>query len=146
MKSGLLRTLLALIAAGLLLGGCASFDTDAARGPGLAGVSRFFVVGNLSDNRALDHRIAAALQSRGFVAEVGPLTMMPGDTQAVVTYQDQWNWDFGEHLYYLKITVRKPESNEPLASAVYRARIPRKEPLAETVGRLVGSLFSEKTR
>ena len=142
MKPGLLRTLL-LLGAGLLLGGCASYDAEAPRGTGLAGVSRYFVVSNLNDNHALDHRIAAALQVRGFVAETGPLTMMPGDTQAIVTFQDRWDWDFGEHLYYLKIMVRKPESNDTLAAATFSARIPLKESTLETVRRLVARLFSD---
>jgi hypothetical protein len=145
MITGISR-LLALLLAGLLLGGCSSFQADAPTGGGLAGVQRFFVVSNLSDNHAIDHRIAAALQARGLVAETGPLTMMPGDTQAVVTFQDHWSWDFGEHLYYLSITVRKPESNETLASATYSARIPRKEATAETVTRLVTRLLNEKAR
>lgn len=142
MKPGLLRTPGLLLAA-LFLGGCASYDAQASRGAGLAGISRFFVVSNLSDNHAVDHHIAAALQARGLVAGSGPLTMMPGDTQAVVTFADRWDWDFGEHLYYLKITVRKPESNEPLAGATFSARFPPKEPAAKTVGRLVSRLFPD---
>jgi len=145
MKPGLLRTPGLLVAA-LFLGGCASYDVQASRGTGLAGVSRFFVVSNLSDNHAVDHHIAAAFQARGLVAGSGPLTMMPGDTQAVVTFQDHWSWDFGEHLYYLSITVRKPESNDTLASAVYSARVPRKEATTETVTRLVTRLLDEKAR
>ncbi len=145
MKSGLLR-LLPLLLAGLLLGGCASFQADEWSTGSLAGMKRFFVVSNLSDNRALDHHIVAALQARGLVADSGPLTMMPGDTQAIVTFQDHWNWDFGEHLYYLKITVRKPESSEPLSAATYNARIPRKESTAETVARLVDRLFGKQAK
>lgn len=133
---------LVLLAALLLLGGCASFDADAPRGGGLAGVQRFFVVSNLNDNHAFDERIAAALKARGLAAAAGPLTMMPGDTQAVVTFQDQWGWDLGEHLVYLRIAVRKPESNENLAGATFNARIPLKETPAETVGRLVAKLFA----
>lgn len=134
----------ALFLAALLLGGCASFQADAPSAGGLAGVQRFFVVSNLSDNHALDQRIVAALRARGLAAESGPLTMMPGDTQAVVTFQDHWNWDFGEHLVYLKITVRKPESNEPLAGATFSARIPLKESAVETVSRLVARMFGDQ--
>jgi hypothetical protein len=138
--------LLHLLLGVLLLGGCASFQVDAPSAGGLTGVQRFFVVSNLSDNHALDQRIVAALRARGLVAESGPLTMMPGDTQATVTFQDHWNWDFGEHLVYLKITVRKLESNEPLAGATFSARIPLKESAIETVGRLVGSMFNDRAK
>jgi hypothetical protein len=142
MKTGPFRPL-ALLGFALLLGGCASFDVDATRGGGLAGVSRFFVVSNLNDNHALDRRIAAALQARGLTAETGPLTMMPGDTQAVVTFSDHWSWDFGEHLDFLKLTVRKPESNDSLTAATFTARIPLKETAAETVSRLVTRLLGD---
>jgi hypothetical protein len=135
------RLPLLVLLGGLLLGGCTSFDSYATRNGGLAGVSRFFVVSNLNDNHALDRRIAAAFQARGLTAETGPLTMMPGDTQAVVTFSDHWSWDFGEHLDFLKITVRKPEANDVLASATFSARIPLKEVTPETVTRLVSRLF-----
>lgn len=141
MKPGLMRTLL-LLGSVLLLGGCASFDAEAPRGGGLAGVQRFFVLSNLNDNHALDHRIAAALQARGLVADTGPLTMMPDNAQAVVSFQDNWTWDFGEHLVYLKITVHKPDSNETIAGATFSARIPLKEPAPVTVSRLVDRLFA----
>jgi len=135
-----------LLGSGLLLGGCASFDADAAHSGGLAGLTRFFVVSNLNDNHALDRRIAAALEARGLTAATGPLTMMPGATQAVVTFSDHWSWDFGEHLDYLKITVRSPESNDTLAAATFSARIPLKESVPATVGRLVTRLFGENAR
>ncbi len=132
---------LALLGLCLPLGGCSSIDAATPRGGGLAGVSRFFVVSNLNDNHALDHRIATALQARGLTASFGPLTMMPDDAQAEVSYQDNWNWDFGEHLVFLRIAVRKPESNDTLASATFSARIPLKETVPETVTRLVARLF-----
>ena len=135
--------LLVLLGSGLLLGGCASFKSAAPRGTGLAGLQRFFVVSNLNDNHALDQRIATALEARGLTAGAGPLTMMPGDTQSVVTFQDHWTWDFGEHLDYLKITVHPPDSNEPVASALFSARIPLKEAPA-IVAQLVGRLFDNK--
>jgi hypothetical protein len=131
---------LALSGLCLLLGGCSSIDAATPRG-GLAGVSRFFIVSNLNDNHALDHRIASALSARGLTANFGPLTMMPDDTQVVVTYQDNWNWDFGERLVFLKIAVRKPESSDFLASGTFSARIPLKESVSETVTRLVARLF-----
>ena len=142
MKSAWWR-LLVMLGSALLLGGCASFDAEAPRGTGLAGLQRFFVVSNLNDNHALDQRIATALQSRGLVAVSGPLTMIPGDTQAVVTFQDHWSWDFGEHLAYLRLAMHKPESNEVLAAATFSARIPSKDAPA-VVAQLVARLFDHK--
>jgi lysyl-tRNA synthetase class I len=142
MKSLLTRVLLAAALA-LLLGGCASFDASVEGGQSLQAVQRFFVVSNLNDNRALDHQIAKALKSRGLTAEVGPLTMMPDDTQAVVTYQDHWAWDFGEHLVFLKINVRKPAQEQSYASATFSAKVPLREPATVTLRRLVETLLEK---
>lgn len=126
-----------------LLGGCASYDATVDRGRSLKDVQRFFIVSNLNDNRALDHQIAAALRARGRTAEVGPLTMMPDDAQAVVTFQDHWAWDFGEHLVFMKISVRDPLKSQPYASVVFSARVPLREPATVTVKRLVESLLDK---
>ena len=142
MKAFLTRVLLAAALA-LLLGGCASFDASVEGGQSLKGVQRFFVVRNLNDNRALDHQIAQALKARGLTAEVGPLTMMPDDTQAVVTFQDHWAWDFGEHLVFLRINVRKPAEEQSYASATFSARVPLREPANVTLNRLVGTLLDK---
>ena len=142
MKSLLTRVLFAATLA-LLLGGCASFDATVEGGQSPKDVQRFFVVRNLNDNRALDHQIAKALKARGLIAEVGPLTMMPDDTQAVVTFQDHWAWDFGEHLVFLKISVRKPSQEQPYASATFSAKVPLREPASVTLSRLVGTLLEK---
>ena len=134
---------LALLLLGLLLGGCASFEATIDRGRTLKGVQRFFVVSNSNDNRAVDHQIAMALKARGRTAEVGPLTMMPDDAQAVLTFQDHWAWDFGEHLVFLKLSVRVPSKSEAYASVVFSARVPLREKPAVTVNRLVESLLEK---
>ena len=144
MKTSLPRILLCLCLA-LLLGGCASYDAHVKPGHDLATVQRFFIVTGPNDNHALDHRIAEALQARGCKAEVGPLTMMPDDTQAVIVYQDRWNWDFVEHLVYLQIDVRQPESPQAYATVSFTATVPLREAYALTVSRLVERLFAKPT-
>lgn len=142
MKPSLLR-LLFVAGLALLLGGCASFDASVEGGRSLKNVQRFFVHSNLNDNRALDHHIAAALRARGRTVETGPLTMMPDDAQAVVAFQDHWAWDFGEHLVFLKITVRDPSASQAYASVTFSARVPLREKPAATVDRLVGALLEK---
>src|SRR3954470_13844759 len=109
MKNLLLRLFL-VVSLAVALGGCATFDASVDSGRSLKKVERFFVLSNLNDNHALDQQIAAALRAHGRTAEVGPLTMMPDDAQAVVAFQDHWTWDFGEHLVFLRITVRDPSA------------------------------------
>ncbi len=142
MKPFLIRVLL-LAGLALLHGGCASTDASVEGGRSLKGVQRFFVLSNLNDNRALDHQIALALKARGRTAEVGPLTMMPDDAQAVVAFQDHWAWDFGEHLVFLKITVRDPSADQAYASVTFNARVPLREKPTVTVDRLVGTLLGK---
>jgi hypothetical protein len=142
MKARLLPALFA-VALACLLGGCASFDASVEGDRSLKPVQRFFVVSNLNDNRALDHQIAAALRARGRTAEVGPLTMLPDDAQAVVTFQDHWAWDFGEHLVFLKINVRDPSASQSYASVTFNARVPLREKTPVTVNRLVEALLEK---
>ena len=121
----------------LLLGGCATYDTDVARGRSLAGIKKYFVVSNLNDNHALDHHLAASLRARGFEAEVGPLTMMPDDTQAVVTYQDYWAWDFGDRLTFFRLHVRSPTSasRSPRSPSPLACRCARSPPSPRPIDR-----------
>lgn len=134
---------LVLLGLGFLLGGCASFDATIDRGRSLRDVQRFFVLSNPNDNRALDRQIAQALKARGRSAEVGPLTMMPDDAQAVIVYQDQWAWDFGEHLVFLQIAARDPLASPPYASATFSTRVPLREKSTATVDQLVGTLLEK---
>ncbi|MBI2814189.1 MAG: hypothetical protein HYX71_07885 [Opitutae bacterium] len=134
---------LILLGVGLLLGGCASVETTVDHGRSLREVRRYFVVSNPNDNHALDRQIATILTRRGRTAAIGPLTMLPDDAQAVVTYQDHWSWDFGEHLDYLKITVRDPLASQPYASVTFSARVPVREQPAATVAQLVEALLEK---
>ena len=142
MKTFLLRALL-IASLATLLGGCASFDASIDSGRSLKKVQRYFVLSNLNDNHALDQQIAAALRAHGFTAEVGPLTMMPDETQAVVAFQDHWTWDFGEHLVFLRINVRDPAASQSYASVTFDARVPLREAPAVTVKRLMDALLEK---
>jgi hypothetical protein len=124
--------------------GCASYHASHNRS--LEGLRRFFVLSNANDNRALDHQIAGALRARGFEANTGPLTMMPDDAQAVVIYQDQWTWDFGDHLVYLQVSVRDRKSTQNLASATFSTRLPTRTPTSGIVDGLVGKLLEDGKR
>ena len=142
MKYFLLR-LLMVLALGVLLGGCASYDSQVDQGRSLAKIQRFFVVSNLNDNHGLDHQLAEALKARGRVAEVGPLTMMPDDTQVVVTYADRWTWDFGDHLVYLQLAARDAHAEQSFATVAFGAKVPLREPASATLGRLVDNLLKK---
>lgn len=124
----------------LLLTGCATYDAKVERDRSLVGVQRYFVQSNPNDNRAIDHQITAALTARGYQAETGPLTMMPDDAQAIVTYQDHWTWDFGDRLVYLQLIVRDRKNNQIYATVKFSTKLPTRKSLTGIVDELVGQL------
>jgi hypothetical protein len=123
-----------------LLAGCTTYDAKVERDRSLAGVQRYFVQSNPNDNHALDSQIAGALKARGLAAETGPLTMMPDETQAIVTYQDHWTWDFGDRLVYLQLTVREQKTGRNYATVTFSAKVPTGKALSAIVDELVGRM------
>jgi hypothetical protein len=142
MKSLPLRALL-ILATGLLLGGCASYDGSVEPGRSVAKMQRFFVLSNLNDNHGLDHQLVESLKAHGRTADAGPLTMMPDDTQVVVLYQDRWTWDFGDHLIYLQVAVRDTRSEQPFATVSFSAKVPTSKTPAAIVDSLVDKLLKK---
>ena len=135
-----------VLALGVLLGllftaGCASYNAQTL-GRGVGDAKRFFVQSNLNDNHAIDRQLVAALKLRERTADNGPLTMMPDDAQVIVSYEDQWTWDFGDHLLYLQLRAQDRRTGQPLATVVFRARIPTKRPLADILGELTDRLLA----
>jgi hypothetical protein len=128
-----------------LLAGCASYEAEVDRRHSLVGVQRYFVLTNPNDGHALDRQIAAALSSRGYQTDFGPLTMMPDETQAIVSYQDHWTWDFGDHLVYLQISVHDRKTNQIYASVSFSAKVPGRKSPAEIADGLVGRFLPAKT-
>lgn len=143
MKTPTLRPFLLLILISLL-GGCAAYDAQFARGRNLKATQRFFVVSNLNDNHAIDRQIVAVLKAREREADSGPLTMMPDDAQAIISYQDRWDWNFGDQLVFLNIAIRDPRAQQPFGSVTFSAKIPLREDVSVTIARLVDQLLDKK--
>lgn len=138
--------LLCSLVVACLLGGCATSNTRVQGGTRLAGLERYFVLANGNDNRALDRQIVNALRAHGRTADSGPRTMMPDGTQAVVTYDDHWSWDFGDRLQVLRLTVRDARSRDTLAVAEFSAKIPRRRSPAGIADELVTQLLAGSPR
>jgi hypothetical protein len=128
-----------------LLAGCSTYDARVEQDRSLEGVQRYFVQSNTNDNHAIDRQIAGALKARGLEAGTGPLTMMPDETEAIVTYQDHWTWDFGDRLVFLQLTVRERKTSRNYATVKYSAKVPTGKPLSAIVGELVGQFLPKKT-
>lgn len=78
-----LRPVLLLVLCALLTGGCTSVSSR--KVVDLSRFQRFFVETRLNENHRLDEALVAALRSQGRIAESGPRTMMPPDTEVIVT-------------------------------------------------------------
>jgi hypothetical protein len=131
-----------LFSLSLLVAGCSSVDTYIEPGHALGSQKRLFVKTNLNDNHALDEKIAAAFRTRGFEVGVGPETMMPPTTQVVVTYYDQWSWDFKYHLTNLAIRLRDAKTQGPLGLSEYVGPAAMTATPEEVIERLVKDLLN----
>lgn len=99
--------------------GCTSVQTHRAPNANLGRYHRFFVEHRLSDDHKIDEAIVAELKALGFEASAGPRTMMPQSAEAVVTYVDEWAWDFKSYVIRLVIQINDARSDQLVANGVY---------------------------
>ena len=86
----------------------------------LSALKSFYVVHRLTDDHHIDDLIVEQLKARGREASAGPLTMMPQKVDAVVTYRDEWAWDFKSYLIQLDLEIHRAHNNQPLGQGSYR--------------------------
>ena len=126
--------------------GCASYQANVAPGTQIVAYQRWWVKTNLNDNNGLDRLIVAVLQSHGFAAECGPLTLKPDNVHVVVSYRDRWSWDFKKHMTSLELFVEDTRQIEPVATAVYSGPASLNLSPREVVERLVKEMLEKKSR
>ncbi len=98
--------------------GCGSLTTSGRTD--LGKFRRVWVEQRLNDNLGVGRKLAAELQALGYTAEVGHLTMMPEDTDLIVTYDAREEWDFRAYLIELNVSVRpKKNYNVIISTARY---------------------------
>lgn len=136
-----MKTLLLLLALCGLGAGCASLDTHQAAD--YSQVRRIYVEHRLTDNHHLDELIVAELNSRGYTATCGPLTMLPAGTDAVLSYEDRWVWDFHSYLMELSVNLRASLTDKPLASGYYHQAPAVTKSTEAVVGEIIGPLFKK---
>ena len=92
--------------------------------------SRIYVIRNPEDQRQIDSMIANRLERAGFEATAGMgMSEAPAGVDAIVSYEDHWQWDMSNYLIVLRIDFRDPETQELLASGQsYRTSLDRKPP------------------
>lgn len=137
-----MKILVPLLATCALLLGCSSLSTREVED--LGKYHRIYVEHRLTDNHRIDELIVAELKARGFDATSGPLTMLPDGTDAVITYEDRWAWDFKSYLIELKLEMHANITGKRLAVGHYhQASAYTKSPEA-VVHEIIDPLFKPK--
>jgi hypothetical protein len=136
----LLKPLLPFFLLALLVG-CTSASTR--KVIALDGFRNIYVEQRLADNNHLDQLIVAELQRLGRTASSGPRTMMPENTDAVLTYTDRWEWDFKTYLIELNIELHTARTRKKLADGRYYQPSLRTKSPEEVIRELVVPLFGK---
>lgn len=123
-----------------LLSGCSS--VSARKVVDLAPFKHIFVVRQLTDDHHLDGLLVEELQHLGHDALSGPLTMMPENADAVLTYDGRWAWDFKNYLIELTLELHTARTDKKLADGRYYQPTPNSKPPATVVRDLLESLFN----
>lgn len=131
-----------LALAACCLASCTSVWTQRNPQVDLAKLTHFYVEHRLADDRKVDEAIVAELRSRGFEASAGPLTMMPDGVQAIITYRDEWAWDFRYYLMELSVNIRSTYRDQTLATGVYRQPTPLTKSPAQVIRTIFDPIFS----
>ena len=126
----------------LLFADCSSLNTRTV--VDLAAFKRIYVVHRLSDDHHIDELLVAELKQLGHEASSGPLTLLPENADAVLTYEDRWVWDFKTYLIELNVELHTARTEKKLADGHYYAPSPRSRPPADIVHDLIGSLLKTK--
>ena len=141
MKSHRLSPIFALLVAASFLAGCSSVTTR--KVIDLTAFKHIYVVHRLTDDHHVDELFVRELQSRGHDASSGPLTMMPDNADAILTYADRWEWDFKSYLIELDIELRTAHTDKKLADGrYYQPTIKTKTP-TEVIHDVLAPLFTE---
>jgi hypothetical protein len=126
-----------------LCAGCTNVAVQKAPKADLKRYQRIFVEQPLNENHHVDEMLADELRRLGRAASSGPLTMMPENTDAVLSYHAVWSGDFSRHLTDLAVQLRTAHTNKPLAEGRYSQPSPRPKPADYVVRHLIDRVFGQ---
>jgi hypothetical protein len=138
---GLMKFLFSLLLLVALGSGCSTATTR--RIGSLEKIHRVFVEQRLNDNNRIDVLLAAELRKLGLEAASGPRTMMPAGTDAVLTYDARWTWDFKTYLIELNVALHTAITDQPLATGRYYQPSIRTKPPERVIHELLAPWFSK---
>lgn len=127
-----------------LLASCGHLATRTAAHVDLDRFRHVYVEHLLTDGRGIDELIARELRQRGYQASAGPLQLMPGDTEIIVSYSDRWTFDFTEYLLRIEMQVHTNHTGRLIAEGYFeRPSVTGNAPV-EMIDHVLDKLF--KTR
>jgi hypothetical protein len=137
-----IRSLPALAA--IFLVGCSAVSSHVGPDAHLDHVQHVFVEQNPGDGRNIDQLIARGLRDLGYDAAAGPLTMSPDGTDVIVSYDDEWTYDFTTYMISLQLRVRDARTAAPLAdSKIFRPSVTGQAPSA-MIGKALRRIFKPR--
>jgi len=122
-----------------LLAGCSSVTSR--KVIALDSFQRIYVERRLNENHRLDEVFVAELRRLGREASSGPLTMMPEKTDAILTYDARWEWDFQTYLIELNLELHTTHAHKKLADANYHHPTIKARPPDEVIREMLRRLF-----
>ena len=108
-----------IVAAALFLPGCTQITSRSVPKSDFTSRKHIFVEHRLADSYGVADEIARQLKVMGYDASAGALTMMPPDTELIVSYDDMWTWDFSTYMIEIDIQVRTARGDKILAVGHY---------------------------
>lgn len=129
----------AVLGALALLAACSS--VSARKAIALDRFQRIYVEQRTNDNHRLDELIVAELKRHGRQASCGPLTMMPDDTQAVISYDARWTWDFKTYLIELTLEMHALHPRKKVADGRYYQPSIKTKDAADAIREILVPLF-----
>jgi hypothetical protein len=127
-----------------LLAGCGHISTRSLPNADLSSHKHVFVEHRLADSYGVADEMARQLRMMGYDASAGALTMMPGGTDLIVSYEDMWTWDFNNYMIEIDVQVRNAHGDKILAVGHYfRPSMVFGHPPADMIHELLVKLFKQ---
>ena len=104
---------------------------------------RVHVVQRLNENHHLDEIFAAELRRIGCEASSGPLTMMPEKTDAILTYDARWEWDFKTYMIELHMELHTTHAHKKIADAHCLQPTIKPRPPEKVIREMIQRLFAK---
>lgn len=132
-----------LAAFALLAGAGCTTSSSARKVVALDRFQRIYVETRLNENHHLDELFVTELRRLGRDATSGPLTMMPERTDAILTYDARWEWDFKNYLIELTFELHTVHPRKKIADAHYHQPTIRTKSPEDVIRELFGRLFAK---